>query len=298
MPKASLATKDAYEMKGGFQEGWGEVVDAKSGVVQYNASKKTGIQLAPFLGLVISIQKTDEHGKPTGDEPVEEMLKLHGNLTEMRPGKINGRDDNDPEDVDENGTLGSEGNCIFVAQDGIKINKNNKGMIFIKSLEEHGFKPEILGAGYFPDLIGLRAHFKTIVGQKISADGGDPTYLVVDKISQYPYEKKAAAKGKTAPAAKTAAKINGAVGIATVADSNSDDSKARELLTLIATEQSGNTMPVQKLNVIAFQKIAKDKTIEVSDRKKIQELVKNVEWLSEAGAEIGLMVDGGDVTFA
>jgi hypothetical protein len=293
MPKASLATKDAYELKGGFQEGWGEIIDAKSRVVQFNPSKKTGQQFPAFLALVVTIQRTDEHGKATADEPVENELKLHGDLSQMRPGNVKGRDDNDPTDVDDNATLGTEGNCIFVAEDGIKLNKGVKGLRFLRSLEEHGFKPDILGAGYFPDLIGTRAHFKTIVGEKFRSDAeNDPTYLTVDKISQYGYEKKAKAKPAAASATATP-KVNGAV-----AADNGDDSKAREIVAAVASANSGQTMPVQKFNVIAFQTMAKDKSIEPSARKKIQEQLKNTEWLAEVGVDVGLMVDGGDVTFA
>lgn len=297
MPKASLAAKDTYELKGGFQEGWGEITGAVSRIVQFNPSKKTGEQLPPFLALVLQIQRTDEHGKASSDEPTEVELKLHGDLSQMRPGSIKSRDDDDPVDVDENATVGAEGNCIYVAEEGIKLNKNGKALRFLRSLEEHGFKPDILGAGYFPDLIGLRAHFKQEIGQKFREDTADPTFLVVDKIAQFGYEKKAgAAKAKPAAAAAgkpaPAAKVNGAPTPA----ADGDDAKAKEILALVASEHPGETVAIAKLNVMAFQKVAK--SVEAAGRKKVIDQIKNLDWLSEAGLEVGIAVEGDSVTFA
>lgn len=197
MPKGSFAQKDAYEMKAGFNEGWGEITAARSAIIQYQPNKQTGEQAPPMIVALLSIQRTDESGRPTSDELVEQELKIEGDLSKIRPGLVTSRDDENPQDLGN--TIGTEGNCLFV-EDGVKINKTSRFMIFERSLEEKGFKPEILGCGYFPDLVGLRAHFKTQPGKKFVGRKGEDVQMddfVVTKISQYPYEVKAKASGST-----------------------------------------------------------------------------------------------------
>lgn len=318
MPKASFASKDAFVMKSGFNEGWGIITKAEGVVFQYPPNKTTGAQSLPALFARLLIQHTDSSFAATSDEPAEQLLKI-ADIAACHPGIAKSRDDQDPEDAGEE--LETVGNCIFTVEEGYKIQANSKYLTFTKSLEDKGFKPEILGEGYFPDLEGLQAMFKTVQGKKFAGkDGGDvtPDYFVVDVIKKFPYEKKAGAgtgsAKKTTPPTTPGAKKTVAAAAKTVeseaepepaeevetADAGSDDpieTGAQEILAKVISEQSGQTMKRSKMNVFCFNALNKSK-IEKKFHKAIQDKLRDKDWLTENLADNGVFdQDTDEVTF-
>jgi hypothetical protein len=298
MPKVSFASKDAYEPKLGFQEGSFEVLNAAVKVCQLPPSRETGEQSPPFLGCVLSLQKTDDQGNPTEDEPMEKILRIEKDLSKMRPGRADSRDDSEPEDLGDE--LETEGNVIY-AEEGAKINKNSSFQSFITSLEDKGFKPEILGAGYMPDLVGLKAHAIAKKAEKRNIGGREiePTYFVVDKILVRPYEatKKPAASATTRTATKKAAPAQANSKVtsmptpaATEATAASDDaeSAATAILIELSSELAGSDpKDPKKLYAMAYSRLVRDKSRDKKLDKEVGELFKNEEWLIEKSAELG-----------
>lgn len=307
MPKAGFSQTDQYEPKVGFQEGWATVIGAKTQVFQYPPNKETGDQLSPFLAAVLTFQKTDEQGHATEDEPQEKAFRIHKDLSQMRPGQATGRDDDDPTDLGDE--LDTEGNCIYT--DGAKINVNSAYGTFLRSLETAGVPPAILHAGYMPDLVGLKGHFVTQKGEKRSIGGRDvePAYLIVDKITTLPGSvsgKKPAAKA-TAASNKAASKANGVPAVpvngkpaaaAAAASSDQADELATSLLIELASDLTGETRDLKKLYAMAYSRLVKNKDRDRALDKDVQDLLRNEEWLTAKGAEVGLWsFDNGVFTF-
>ena len=202
MAKVSGASKDFYEVKGGVQEGIYRITDAATTIFQYPPNRETGDQYPPFLAAHLSFEALNEKLEPLGeDDPLEKILRIEKDLKKLRAGMASSREDPDPEDLGDE--LGTVGNCVFT-ESGARINNKSAWAVFSKSLEEAGFKSDIIAEGYFPDLIGMVLHVKTIKGEKANIQGREvePNYLVCDKILVFPYEKTAAKK----PAAKAAPK--------------------------------------------------------------------------------------------
>src|SRR3984957_16981531 len=170
MPKASLLAKDFVETGLGFGEGWGKVVGIVSHGLQFPASRDTGTQVSgPGCFVKIAIERTDEKGK--GDGSISEDELKVGDLDAFRPGRLKSPDDTDVKDLggDDAGDFADweEGNSIF-STGAKKINKKAKFAEFCTSLQEAGFKPEVIGRCYLPDMVGMVAHFT----QKTVQQGG------------------------------------------------------------------------------------------------------------------------------
>ena len=306
MPKIGFTKDSQYEAQAGFNEGWGQVTDAKIVVHQYQPNKKTGEQGPPHLSLALTLQRTDEKGTGDGSEPVVEYLSIEKDLGKMRPGQANSPDDSDPSD--QGGALGTEGNVIF-AEEGAKFNTKTKFAIFEKSLEECGFKSEILGRGYAPDLIGLVAHFTQMKmdlrGLERAADQKEPTALAVDKIAVYPYE----IKGKAGAAKKVAAKpakstpapsaSSAAPAPASAIEAQNGDSWPDEAVTIfgeIAEALSGKPMSLQKLVTMCIPasiKVTKDPAV----RKSIQNAFRTDSFVISQAEAFGAVIEDGVITF-
>ena len=82
MPRVSSAPEDAFHFKGSFEEGWGEIVDAKSVVFQYPPQKEAsgnrlaGFQSPPGLFVCLSIQRYLDKTTKAGVPAEEVMLSL------------------------------------------------------------------------------------------------------------------------------------------------------------------------------------------------------------------------------
>lgn len=311
--KVSFATKDAYEPKLGFQEGNFDVTAAKTQVFQYPPNKESGEQSQPFLAAIITFQRTDEKGEPLDEEPQDRVLRIEKDLSRMRPGQADSRDDPDPEDLGDE--LDTVGNAIF-GEEHSKINANTAWSVFVHSLEQRGFKPEILGEGYMPDLVGLRGHATTQKGEKRNIGGREvePAYLVVDKITHFPYEakpaapvKKPAGKAAAASAAASAAspvavgqnagaKPNGTGASGPVAvpspkataGSDAAEALATEIVTELAADLAGDKRDSQKFYAMAYARLVRNKGRDRKLDAHVQALLKNQEWLALKGEELSL----------
>lgn len=288
MGKLSFASKDAVVGGMGIQEGNVEIVAACGKVHQFPPNKKSGNQSAPFCCAAIQLQRLDKDMNPTEDEPQWEYLTYgKDSLEKYHPGNASSPDDDDPEDLGSE--VDTEGNTIFVVDESAKLRTTCKWMIFAKSLEAQGFKPDILGRGYFPDLVGTKGHVKTLTMEKIDDSDKAPTCLVFDKIVVYPYSK-GGAKKAAAPAK------SGKAATAPPADEDADnpaDEKAREVMTELSVEYSGKPIPVKKIAALAQTKMIRART-PGKLQKQALDLIGSAEWLGEKGYE----VEDGAVTFA
>ena len=316
MPRANFNPDEAYHASTGFKEGWGTVVDYKALVYQFpptknvrpGSNRKVGDQDPPALYGALSIQPCDPDGKPTED--TQEVLlsiakpnKETGTLDIVRPGNFPDGDLNgEPEDC--GGDPGAEGNTLYCEKDGWSPSDKCKWVLFTKSLKEKGFKPDVINRGYFPDLVGLVAHFKTEDVPKQSSSDFDSTKFIVTEIKRYPYEKAAAKPAKAAPKAAAAAngKANGVAKPERV-ESTSDDSAediALNLLTdVVAKKYKGKRLKDLKALKVAAHMAASSITPE-SLQKEVRAQFADPAWLTDIGVSADLFVveADGQVAFA
>lgn len=309
MPKASLASTDAYESKMGFQEGWFEVAEASVQVFQFPPNKTTGKQADPMLAQILMVFKTDSKGVRESDEPLELNLKIEGDLTKARPGQAKSREDNDPKDL--GAEVGTTGNCIYIDSEDYKINAKNRIVMFNKSLEEQGFDPKILKHGFSPDYIGLIAHGKTVKGEKFTTrEGteGEASWFVVDKILKHP----AKTAGKVTPITKPSAtgKAKPTVPVpatpmptaepepSEIAGASDAETSALVILASIAADKTdGLPVPLQKLKTMAYSRLISNKQRDKNLDKEVQDLFKNSDWLENGAMENGWEFDLKEQTF-
>ncbi len=323
MPRVSSAPEDAFHFKGTFADGWGEVVDAKALVFQFPPTKEdkgaraAGTQDPPALFAELMIQRLTADGAKSSEQPEQVLLSIAraardtGILDTCHPGNYpEGDFARDPEDA--GGDLGAEGNTLFAVADGFQLNDKTKWMTFTQSLQEKGFNPAILKRTYFPDLIGLRAMFKTETRKKFRDDQtSDPTVFVVSEIKQYPYEKaaaKPAAATKKTPATKaTPTPTTTTAAVAPVGPNGATEISAEDIATAILTEtlgpsQKGAVFPnIQKLKVTVFLAINKHKpAVPPALKKAVQDQLGNEEWLTAVGQASGLfeIAENGQIQFS
>jgi len=322
MPKASSLPEEMYAPSGrGFVEKvgtdrLGEVTGAVVRYHQWQANKKTGVQQAPLTALFLSIKEIDAQGNQTS-EPVDTELVVEwgpkdDSIIRVRPGNA-ANSTTDPEDTrDENGnlSLGSEGNTFYV-DEGVQINRTNAYGIFVSSLKEKGFKPDVLRNSYMPDFVGLRAKFSLKPGKK-KDDGTEFNDFVVSDIIRFPYEAAAAkpaaaapkAKAKPAAAPAPAAASAPAPAAAPVASpaayAGTDDeisAKSVAFLTTAVAKRSAkgdSTCTHQQLVAAALQEVLADKSLPKDDLKKYQTLMKDRTWFLENGISFGAIAGDGD----
>jgi len=325
MPRVSSAPEDALHYKGTYADGWGEVTDAKAVVFQYPPNKETGRQDPPDLFAELTIQRlVDKNGTKAAAAEETVLMKIQGHskatggLDLCHPGKFpDGNVDAEPTDCGAD--LGAEGDTLYAVSDGYQINDKVKYMRFTQSLVEKGFKPSVLKRTYFPDLIGLRAFFTTVVEKKVREDMSDASVFLVKEISQFPYEQKGngaaapktpAAKAPKAPknaAAPSAPSAPAAPPAAPAGNAASPDVSIEDLATAVITDtlapaQSGQTVTdVKKLKVMAFMAINKHKPAILPELKKsVQQQIGDEEWLVSIGEASGLftVLETGQVQFS
>lgn len=272
MPRASMAVKDTVETSLRIQEGWVEVADAAVIVHRLSPNKATGETYAPSCAVMLKLQRTDRDGQING-EPTDEAWGV-GGLEKFRPGQARGPEDQDPEDLGTGD--GTRGNCLY-AMDGAKIDRRTKWFHLAESLEQCGFKPDILGRGFMPDFVGLRGHVKTKMLEKGADFKGkrDPAALVFDKVTRFPYEQKSKATTEAAPA-----------DIEAIADA---------ILNAMVEKFGGETVHRSKLTAFAINWLGKSKAA-VKDHKAIQALLKG-DWFTEQAQAREWTIDGTTVTF-
>lgn len=307
MPHVGYAKEDGYHLSGIFNDGWGEVVDAKSVVYQYPPNKDTGNQGDPFLAVLLSIARVDPDSfKHTSDEVTEVPLKVDKDLDKIRPGLASEPGDPDPKDCGTD--LGKEGNCFYAAEEGAKINENVKYFRLASSLQEKGFKGDILHRGYLPDLVGMVAYFQTLTGKKFRDDmEKDPTYFAVREIKRYPYEQ--AAKNGAKPPLKKAGKLDSKLDSKSVAppdpkpapepevEEEDAETVASRLIQEAAQASAGKTMAKSKFVTGVFLTLVSPKANVSKDlHKPIQTMIKS-DWLDGVLEALEVNNEHGNLTF-
>jgi hypothetical protein len=309
MGKVSSAPEDAFHFKGGFEDGYGEIIGARTIVFQYPPNRDTQIQDPPALYAELEIQRYLDKNTRTATPPETILLKMAG--PDRATGELNSvhvgsypNGDVEAEPIDNGNALGAEGDTVFAVQDGFQFNDKAKWMLFSQSLVEKGFKPAVLKTTYLPALIGLVAHFKTETRKKFSdKQTTDPTAFIVSEIVKYPYEGKAKAPAKAPAQAKEAAvpAPKQSVDATPVADTD-PESIATEVVRLAAKDNAGKTLTdVKQLKLKVLMQIGKRKPeVTQEERKAVQGFVNDVDWLQSVGAAEGLFEigDDGKVTFA
>lgn len=301
MAKASFAPQDASSTSFGIQEGNVEVVAAVSKNHQYPPNSSTGEQGDPFPCVQLAFQQYDSKWNKLDDEPVKMEFGV-GKLDKFHPGLAASTDDDDPQDLGDE--VDVEGNCIAVVSEGAKLNKKSKWIIFTDSMVAKGFKPEVLGNGYLPDLIGTRGHVTSIKQERMpnSTAKNDPTALVFDRIDAFPYEAKGKPATKPATAAKppvkgaakppvapaTAAKPPATAATATTM-SGDDEEVAKEAVQAIMTEISGDepiALDVKALKSKVTAKLMRNK-VPLNRHKGILALIGDPAWIEELSGSFG-----------
>ncbi len=313
MQRVGFSPKETVDTGLSFGEGNGEIVAAKVVVHQFPANKKTGEQSGPFVAFALDIQRCDSDWKLMDEDPITEYLGVGGGIDNAEEGENRfrfhpavGDNENDPDAEDQGEEIGAEGNMLGVVKPGDQVHKKSKAAIFGASLVKYGFKNEKLN-GWMPHLVGTKAHFIKIMLEK---DAGrdyknDPSCLGVDKIMHFGYETKASAKtgAVTKPASKAptvAAPANGKASAkgAKAAETTTDDelsAVAMQLLTAagakIAGQEGITRAKVASRLVMFFPKFQ----VKAEQQKKVQALVRDDEWFTQACETLGWGVDGDDV---
>jgi uncharacterized protein YozE (UPF0346 family) len=284
MPKVSFATKDAVEGGSIFQEGDVEITHAACLAHQFQASR-SGRQAPPSCDVVLTMLRTDQTETPF-DEPVMKYYSLGTNsLDRYHPGEAKGRDDQNPRDLGAD--MDTVGNCIY-AVDGSPLNKGCKWMKLVASLEKCGFNPEILAAGYLPDLVGLRGHVVTEViklGRQLEKSERDPTVLVFDKVTQFPYM----AKGKAAAAKAPVQATDNGAGFEAAVDA------AMQAMAQLTVQYAGQkSVDLRKVQAAYLTKLVHQPP---EIQRQARDLFKDRNWL-EGQADISeWKIDGNSVSF-
>lgn len=296
MAKAAYSSKDVQKASFGIQEGNVEVVGAISTVHQYPPNGKTGKQSDPFGCVQLEFHLLDkEFNRKEGEETVKAEFGW-GSMEKFHPGKATGADDDDPEDMGDE--LDVEGNCIY--SDGSRISTNTSWARLTASMELVGFKPEVLGNGFLPDLIGTKGHVKTDKLEKWAGYKGDndPTQLVFDKIVAFPYEGKQ--KGKTAPAkpgtkpsSTSSAKPGSAAASSAGNGANDADSIAGEIIAELMTEMAGKELDPKAIKSKATAKLMRRK-VPVPQHKGVFTILTSAEFLEKKGEELGFAWDADE----
>ena len=306
MPKPSLLKKDNAAGAGfGFGEGRGRILDLKCVAHQFQASKKTGEQQAPGCFLFVTIDRTDADGKSLGEDPTTDELKI-GDLENFHPGIMKKPTDDEPEDLGTD--LGTEGNSIWA--DGTKkFGQSAKGKVFLDSIEEAGFRADVIARCYLPDYVGMLADFAQTT---VTPTGGtrkiDPyQVLTVKKILEFPYDLKT--KSVTAGRANVVNPVAGKGAAAaaakepeTVAAANGDAGDAEEIATAFLSSMlegwAGKTHNVAKLTARSFTYCGKmTPPAPPKLQTAVGRLLGNIEWVAAAGKPMGITVEGTEVTF-
>lgn len=197
----SFNPSDFTETKLGIQEGKIEISKVFATTHQFPVSKKTGDQSDPFVCVAMEVVRCDDNWDEVPEETDTWYLGVGGSNKDgtfkFHPATKEGPDDDDAEDLGTD-ELDTEGNCIIAPGDH-ELDKRSKWAMVATSLLDAGFKPEILGRGYLPDLVGLKAEVKK--GQMGKGDGGEErTYPQFVKLITA--KTKATGKNTGKPAAK------------------------------------------------------------------------------------------------
>lgn len=283
MGKAGFGSKDAVAVSLGIEAGNVEIVSAVSKIHQYPPNKTTGQQSEPFGCVQLGFQQFDQNWNKLDEEPVKMEFGWGGGFGKahkFHPGLVDSADDDDVQDQGEE--VDVEGNCIYAIEDGSRLNTKCKWIIFTTSMEKFGFKPEVLGNGYLPDLIGTRGHVHTVKAERMagSTAKNDPTNLLFDSITVFPYDKKSKKGPVPAPAAGKPA-VKAAAGKSAPAPApagSDDDATALEMFNLVKGDLAGSELEVKSLKSKVTAKLMRNK-IPTGRHKAVLAIISNPDWL-------------------
>jgi len=185
MPKAQGLMNPENASKGGgvFKEGIARI-DANYYTV-HQGKPGEGESPVPATKWLWEVSRLQENGEDPmvdeHDEPVkEELVFSFGGkcLPFVHPGKADGPDDEEPEDLGT--TLGVKGNTIYLNAADWKPNERSGLMTLTKSMQSLGIKPEFLNRCWAPDWNGCVFEMKSL--PSTGADGKTFNYKIVSRI--------------------------------------------------------------------------------------------------------------------
>lgn len=296
MAKVSNSVKDAIKQSFGITEGNVEITNAVSTVFQYPPNKGTGKQSAAFGCVQFTFDVLDKEFNSKGEDPVKVELGW-GDLEKFHPGQADSASDDDPTDLGDE--LEVIGNCIY--SDGSRLGTNTSWIRFTDSMEKQGFKPEVLGNGFLPDLIGTKGHLFTQTLEKWSGYKGekDPTQLIFDKIVAFPYDKKGkgavkAPAGKPAPtAAKAPTNVAAKPAPAAAETGNASEDMAKEILSTLKAANGGKEMDLKSLKSKATAHMMRNK-VPVPQHKGVCAHLADADFLTTAAEELEFGFDADE----
>lgn len=280
MAKASFLINDAAASNFGIKEGNVEIVGAITKVHQYPPNRQTGVASDPFPCVQLEMRQFDKDWSPLGDDTTKMEFSV-GKIEKFHPGNAVSAEDQDPEDVGVE--VDVEGNCIVLAEDGARFSKQCAWIRFTDTLEQRGFKPEVLGNGFVPELIGTRMHVTTIELPRMpnSTKKEAPTALVCTKIEVFPYDKKTKVAVKPVagkPVVKSTAATPAAAKTAPVKATDTNEDIALSTFIAIATENPGEQVALKVIKSKAVAKLMRNK-VPVTQHKSISTLITDHAWL-------------------
>lgn len=337
--RGTLESSKALQLSGfGIQEGRVLFEDARFKVIQrQKGEKKGGGLVTPMLVLQLDCKKVNENNVAESDAvELTELLVSWGSKEAgenglhsfaLWPGVLKGSAADSAAEIDDLSEgmadekrayvrIDVEGDT-FVSADGAVPFADSEAMLFMKSLEAHGWKPEINAQCWAGNYKGAVVSVKTVIKEDLCKRLGikynkmaneDPTkpptcWEVVD-IHVRPYE--AAGKGKGAGASKAAGKSTSSAQKTTTAGATSSGANGQ-----VASGNGGDDFPKASpafaefvggmkagtsMSHIDFQKKVGPVLMQKAGFKEAQAFVnanvKNIEALGALGLMLGFEVDG------
>lgn len=297
----------------GVGEGNFEIVGASVAPHYYGENSDN-----PQCALKLTLQRLNGDWNKTDDEPGYEMWD-GGPLGRFTPGEA--ADANTVDDAEDLGTdRDKEGNCFYSANSELIGGKASQ---FLDRIIKLGFKPQVIGSGYLPTLVGTKFTL-TKEPNPYAKKAKDPTILLPSKIMQFPWDKAAGSangggKGKPAAAGaagaapakgappKPAAKPTTAKPSAAPKNDNEEaEAAVLEYLAETAIASVGQTFPRQNIAVKCHMKFTKAGNPELGKAAKAlilaDETINGIcmqvnENLKQVDAGVEIVFDGSDMTF-
>ena len=325
MPRPSMQASKASSGGGfGVQEGKVEVVDARFKIVQY--VKGDGSKITPMCALQFDIVQLDDEWDRVEVDGEENPLaviqkdmivcwssKKDGSF-KFRPGIADKPTDESEDAGDE---IDTEGPTLY-CDDTSQPFADADALVFMKSLESKGWKPEINDLCWAPAYVGAKFEVRTVnpaelckkLGIKHQArEKENPVWEVVD-LHTKPYETAGKGTKKGTGAAKAVGKANGKVADAEPeADANDVELNEVAVAVLAAFGElnAGKAFTAKQLQTglgpFMMQKYKDEdgKKIPMSEQTKVIGAVRDGAVLAAMAGHIGAEVNGGKdggVTFA
>lgn len=322
--RASLAGADAQKSGFGIQEGMVRVEDARFKTIQYR--KGDGSLITPMMVLQLDVCKINAKGDAETEVETKDLKVCWGSKEaegnglhkfRFRPGTVASVDAEEVEDAgdEENGTceIGAEGNT-FCSKDGGSPFEDEAASLFMKSLEAHGWKPEINRQAYAPNYIGAVFDVRTVLAEDLckrlgarynppkDSSANAPTVWEVVKVHVRPYEK-AAGGAKKGAAAQTSAKTTATSTSAGSGKTNGAANGSAEDKALAAFEAYVKTVKGKNVKRMDVQKTFGTELIGVVGMKAANEWIKANVKNDDAFGALGMAhdfevdVDAGTVQF-